>query len=100
MVPEVKEMTHTIEVRIPDDLLQRLDERVRIRGGDRSDYIKEVLEKDLRGAPPAHMTFAELLSLASAPSPAGEMSDEELTRFAEDEVRALRAEKSGGARHE
>lgn len=100
MVPEVKEMTHTIEVRIPDDLLQRLDERVRVRGGDRSDYIKEVLEKVLSKAPDAHMTFADLLSLASGPSPAGGMSDEELTSFAEAEVRALRAEKRRAAAHE
>ena len=39
------------------------------------------------------MTFDELLSLASGPSPADAMADEELTEFAEAEVEAYRAEK-------
>jgi Arc/MetJ-type ribon-helix-helix transcriptional regulator len=98
MEPGTKQMTHTIEVRIPDELLQRLDERVRARGGDRSDYIQEVLEKDLSEPPHAGMTFAELLSLASGPSPAEQMSEEELASFAEAEVRALRAEKRRSAK--
>jgi hypothetical protein len=46
------------------------------------------------------MAFAELLSLASGPGPAGEMSDEELAAFAEAEVKALRSEKKRAARHE
>lgn len=100
MEPEVRHTTHTIEVRIPDDLLKRLDERVRARGGDRSDYIKEVLEKELSKAPHAGMRFAELLSLASGPSPAGDMSEEALTAFAEAEVKALRAEKRRRATNE
>jgi hypothetical protein len=91
--PEAKRVSHTIEVRISDDLLQRLDERVRARGGDRSDYIEEVLAKDLTGAPHAGMTFAELLSAASGPSPAEEMTEAELTSFIEAEVKAHRAEK-------
>jgi predicted DNA-binding protein len=99
MEPGTKEMTHTIEVRISDDLLERLDERVRARGGDRSDYIQEMLEKELSEVPHAGMTFAELLSRATGPSPAGELSDEELAGFAEAEVRALRAEKRGRAAH-
>jgi hypothetical protein len=84
---------HTIEVRLSDDLLKRLDERVRARGVDRSDYIGELLEKELNGAPHAGMTFAELLTLASGRSPADEMTDEELAQFAVEEVRAHRAEK-------
>src|SRR5438046_19728 len=99
MEREAKKMTYTIEVRISDGLLKRLDERVRVRGGDRSDYIEEVLEKDLNGARHAGMPLAELLSLASGPSPAGQMTDEELTNFAEAEVKAHRAEKRLQAKH-
>jgi metal-responsive CopG/Arc/MetJ family transcriptional regulator len=97
--PEAKKMSHTIEVRISDDLLQRLDERVRARGGDRSDYIEELLAKDLTEAPHAGMTFAELLSVASGPSPAEEMSEAELTSFIESEVKVHRAEKRQKSPH-
>jgi Arc/MetJ-type ribon-helix-helix transcriptional regulator len=92
-------MSHTIEVSISDEMLKRLDERVRARGGDRSDYIEEVLAKDLTETPHAGMTFAELLSAASGPSPAEEMPEEELTGFIEAEVKAHRAEKRRKSLH-
>src|SRR5690242_15534767 len=99
MEPEATMMTHTIEVRISDDLLRRLDERVRARGGDRSDHIEEILSRYLSGEPGADRTFADLLSAASGPSPAEEMTDEELADFIEAEVKAHRAEKRRGAGH-
>ena len=83
----------TIEVRISDDLLRRLDERVSARGGDRSDYIEEVLSRYLSGEPTAAMPFADLLAAASGPGPAEEMTEEELADFVEAEVKAHRAEK-------
>jgi metal-responsive CopG/Arc/MetJ family transcriptional regulator len=92
-------MTHTIEVRISDDLLSRLDERVRTRGGDRSDYIEEVLAKDLTEAPQADMPFADLLAAASGASPADEMTEAELADFAEGEAKAHRTEKRRTALH-
>src|SRR5688500_18580904 len=71
--------TFTVEVRLPADLRKRSDARVRAHGGDQSQYVREVLERDLRAdAPHPGMTFQELLSLASGPSPADQMTDEEL----------------------
>jgi predicted DNA-binding protein len=98
--PEAKKMTHTIEVRISEGLLKRLDEQVRVRGGDRSDYIEEILEKELSEGPHAGMAFADLLSAASGSSPAGEMTEEGLAAFAEAEVKAHRAEKRRTSLHE
>lgn len=41
-------MTHTIEVTgIPEELLRRLDERVRDVGTDREQYIRDLLARDL-----------------------------------------------------
>jgi hypothetical protein len=86
--------TVTVELRIPDDLRERFAARVREHGGDQDQYLQEVLERDLRaGVPHSGMTLTELLSLASGPSPADAMSEEELTQFAEGEVKAYRAEK-------
>jgi hypothetical protein len=91
--------TVTVEVRIPDDLRERFDVRVRQHGGDEGRYLQEVLERDLRAeAPQPDMTLRELLSLASGPSPADHLSEEGLVEFAEAEVKALRAEKRSGAR--
>ena len=74
----------TVEVRVPEDLRDEFDARVRAHGGDPILYLSEVLERDLRsGAPGAGLPFQELLSLASGPSPADDMTDEELTEFAE-----------------
>jgi hypothetical protein len=40
---------HTIEVTdVPDETLRLLDERVRQQGGDRAEYIRQLLDKDLR----------------------------------------------------
>ena len=81
------------------DMQGRFEARVREQGGDEREYIREVLERDLRaGAPNAGMTLAELMSLASGASPADQMSEEELAEFAEREVRAYRAEKRAGAK--
>lgn len=90
--------TFTVELTVPDDLRERFDARVRRSGGDRARYLREVLERDLRAEPAEPgMGFAELLSLASAPAPADQMTDDELAQFAEYEVKAHRAEKRAGA---
>jgi predicted DNA-binding protein len=95
MQSEVKQMSRTIEVRLPDDLLQRIDQRVRQKGSDRSHAIQELIEKGLKEEEPPHagMTFAELLTRASGPSPADAMTDEELAGFSEAEVKAHRAQR-------
>ena len=85
--------TVTVEVTIPDDLREQFEARVRAHGGEEQ-YVREIVEKDLREAMPhAGMTFAELLSLASGPSPADQLTDEELAEFAEREVSDLRTER-------
>lgn len=62
---------NTIELtNIPDNLLKLLDERVRQTGGDRTEYILKLIQKDLLETSPgfhddarphADMTFEELL---------------------------------------
>ena len=44
-------MTRTIEVPIPDDLLQLVDERARRSGLKREDNIRTVLSREVTGAP-------------------------------------------------
>jgi hypothetical protein len=89
----------TVEVRIPDELRERFEARVREHGGNEGEYLSGLLERDLRAeVPHAGMTFHKLLSLASGPSPADAMTDEELAEFAEAEVKAYRAEKRSGAK--
>ena len=89
----------TIEVKIPDDLREQFAARVRAYGGDERQYVREVVERDLRAeqppaeAPHPDRSFAELLSLASGPSPADSLGEEELAEFVETEVKAHRAEK-------
>lgn len=91
--------TQTIEVRVPDELLKQIDERA--RGGDRGGLILKWIEKGLKSEEPPHskMTFAELLARAEGPSPADEMTEDELAEFAEAEIKACRAEKRQAARN-
>lgn len=88
----------TIEVKLSDELLKRLDERIRERGGDRSRYIQEVLEKDLCGTPHAGMTFAEILAPLQQDFEATGMTEEELGEFIEAEIKAYRAERGAKER--
>jgi hypothetical protein len=89
----------TVEIHIPDELQERFKARVREHGGDEGEYLSGLLERALRAeAPHAGMTFDELLSLASGPSPADTMTDGELAEFAEAEVKTYRAEKRAGAK--
>lgn len=89
----------TIEVSIPDSLRERFEARVRAHGGDERQYVREVVERDLQGeAPSTSMSLSDLLSLASGPTPADQLSEAELAEFAEAEVKAHRAEKRQDAR--
>ena len=94
-------MSRTIEVSLPDDLVKRVDQRVRERGTDRDRAIQELIERGLKqdAFPQAGMTVAELLSRAAGPSPADAMSDEELSQFIDGEIREYRAEKRKSARN-
>lgn len=79
-------LIHTIEiVDIPEDLLRRLDKKVRERGGDRSSYIREVLEKDLREeAPSATTSFDEIAAPIRQDFQASGMTEEELDTLIEE----------------
>ena len=94
-------MTHTIEVSLPDELLKRIDAHVVSTRTDRSHAIQELVEIGLEHdtLPSADMTFAELLARVAGPSPANDMSDEELSEFVEAEVKAYREEKTRAAEH-
>lgn len=76
---------HTIEVAgIPDDLLRRLDQKVQERGGDRSGYIREMLEKDLReDAPRSGTAFDEIAAPLRQDFQASGMTEEELDALIE-----------------
>jgi hypothetical protein len=82
--------TFTVEVRIPEALRERLDERARAQGAKPADYLRELVERDLSSQPPAGMTFREIL----APAEGGFEGDEdELAEFLDDQVRQHRAER-------
>lgn len=85
--------TVTVKLSIPDELREQFAARVREHRGDQGEYLQHVLERDLRGeTPDSGMTLTEQLSLATRPSPADSMADEELSEFSEQEVKAQRAE--------
>jgi len=99
---------HTIEVRgIPDDLLKLLDERVRQAGGDRTEYILKLIQKDLLETPSqshedarphADMTFEELLSPIHKQVKESGITEEELDDLFEEireEVWQEKQKKSG-----
>jgi hypothetical protein len=93
--------TFMVEVSLPEELRERFDARVREHGGDQGEYVREVLERDLRTeVPHVGMTFREILAPAQAGFVAAGMTDEELSEFVEAEVREYRAERrareSGG----
>ncbi len=83
-------MTHTIELPgVPDELIKRLDERLRETGQDRAEYLIRLIERDL--AHPA--TVDEILEPFRQGFKESGMSEEELTELIDTEVRAVRAEK-------
>ena len=86
--------TFTVEVRIPNELRERFDARVREHGGDQDQYIREVLERDLRTeAPHPAMSFREIFAPSQEGFAAAGMSDESLSDFIEAEVKTFRAER-------
>ena len=83
--------THTLEVTgIPDDLLKRLDERVKRRGGDRSASIRELVERGLQAE---DRTLAEILAPVHAYSRQMGQTEEEIGEFVDEEIAAYRAER-------
>jgi hypothetical protein len=70
-------VTRTIEVPIPDDLLQLVDERAWKSGLKREDYIRTVLSRELTGAP----SISEILAPFREQVKASGVTDEDLARL-------------------
>jgi len=39
--------TKTVSIRLPDDMIERIDEKCSEKGTCRNDYVKSLIEKDL-----------------------------------------------------
>jgi hypothetical protein len=95
-------MEHTIEIAgISDELLVRLDERVRQIGVDRSSYMRKLIERAV--APPnAAITLGELLAPVHDFTEAHGISEEESERFFNEQLsearrQQRRADEGGGS---
>ena len=72
--------TQTITVTgVPEEVLQRLDARVLERGGNRDEYIRSLLDRDLRSP-----TLTELLAPFRSQVAESHAGDEELEQLFED----------------
>ena len=87
----------TVEVTIPEALRERFEARVQAHGGDPTDYLRELLERDLNGdeRPHAGMSFREILAGTEEGFAASRMTDDELAEFLNAKVHAYRAEQRG-----
>jgi predicted DNA-binding protein len=93
--------THTIEVTgVPDDLLTRLDRRMREQGRDRSQFIRELIEQNLEAQeqPDAGMAFREIVAPLQEDFEATGMTDEQLGELIDAEIKGFRAERRANAR--
>ena len=89
----------TIEVTVPDDLLRLIDERVRARGSNRDQVIREIVYRELREGGRAHINpFDEVLAPIREGFAESGMSEEETRKLLESETRAVRAERRAGRR--
>ena len=70
-------MTLTIELPLPEELLRLVDERARIAGLPREEYIRAVLSKDIMGEP----SLGEILAPFRDQVAASGIGDEELDRL-------------------
>ena len=70
-------MTRTIEVPIPDDLLQLVDERARKSGLKLEDYIRTVLSREVTGTP----SISEILAPFREQVKTSGATDEDLARL-------------------
>jgi hypothetical protein len=69
----------TVEVPIPDDLIPRLDQRARIAGLDREQYVRALVSRELAGP----RTFDEILGGFREEVAASRISDSELDQLFE-----------------
>ena len=100
--------THTIEVAgISDELLERLDERVRQWGGDRASFIRDLIRRELQRdsqlseegpRPHSEMSFDEILTPVHEQAAASGMSGEEMDRLFTEARERVRKEKRSARR--
>lgn len=96
-------MTHTIEVTgIPEEMLERLDSRARERHAtDRSEYVRELIARDLSSGPevsdtPAakkEKTMAEVLAPIQESVRQSGMTTEEVNALLDETLRDVRWER-------
>ena len=84
-------MTLSIQLpEIPEELLQRLDERASRAGLDRATYVRQLLERDLQ-PPDSRMTFGEILAPVHAASQG--TTEDALEKLVTEELNAARRER-------
>ena len=84
-------MTLSIQLReIPEELLQRLDERASRAGVDRATYVRQLIERDIL-PPDSRMKFGEILAPVHEASEG--TSEDDLEEFLTGELRASRRER-------
>jgi len=75
----------TISIELAPDEEQKLEEKARARGQVVSDYVRELIRKELNGGPPAQPTKGKTFDEILAPIREGW----EQSGLTEDEIRAL-----------
>ena len=84
-------MTLSIQLpEIPEELLQRLDERASRAGVDRATYVRQLIERDIL-PPDSRMTFEEILAPVRAASQG--TSEDDLEKLVTEELSASRRER-------
>ncbi len=87
--------SHTIKVTgVSDELLQLLDERIQTQHSTgRSEYIRELIRRDVLGASTRARSFREILAPVHAQTEQQGYRDEEMDQDIEEAVRETRAER-------
>jgi len=89
-------MTISIELAPAEE--RKLEEKARARGQVVSDYVRDLIQKELNGGPPAEeakeKTLAEILTPIWEGWRASGMSVEETEKFLEEELQDVRRERN------
>lgn len=85
--------THTIAVTgVTDDVMARLEQRIRRRGITRADYLRSLLERDLSDEA-AEVSLADLLEPFRSGFARGDMTESEFVDLLDAELSTVRAER-------
>ena len=89
-------MTYTLEVTdVPEDLIELLDRRVRQQAKDRSEYIRDLLTRDLKSRSEAETMTEVLAPLHEAVQLSGCTEEEAIGAF-DEALREVRAARRSG----